>query len=75
MTRQSDWAISVFGAIESQQRVYGNRICGADPRDYAICVAAARVQKDETLFNQLWEEGSNLALETAIAYALSNSDE
>src|SRR5262249_23836931 len=72
ISQHTDHAISVFGAIEAQQKVYGNRICGADPRDFDTCVTAARAQKDEALFNQLWEQGRNLTLESAIMYVLDD---
>ncbi len=62
-------AVPLFGSIESQRNVYGNALCAADYADYEPFIGVARSQIDPADFDLLWEEGTRLTLEQAVARA------
>jgi non-specific serine/threonine protein kinase len=70
----SERAITLMAAVESQLAQTGIRLLPVDKTEYERNLALLRAKLDGTAFEKAWAEGRAMTLEQAIQYALEKSD-
>ena len=67
-------AVRLFGAAEGARDTMGAVLSATDVADYEQGLAAAHALLDAAAFERLWQEGRDMSLSQAVAYALADTD-
>ena len=63
-------AVRLFGAVDFLLRTFSASLLPIDQKAYERNIAILRSQLDETTFDVMWAEGSEMTMDEAIAFAL-----